>query len=100
MRPVDLPQLDLPEAAESIALEPRSGGSARAAAQSTVVGLFKAQARRVRSFLRRPLRSDGDAQDPTPEGFLRLWRRGEEGPPRAGGQFYISAGGDHEARGV
>ncbi len=91
MRPVDLPQLDLPEAAESIALEPRSGGSAPAAAHSTVVGLFKAQAKRVRSYLRRRLRSDEDAQDATQEVFLRLWRREREGALEADANSYMIA---------
>src|SRR5258706_5016300 len=64
-RAVDLPDPDLPQVAES-----------------TVVGLFKSQAKRVRSFLRWRLRSDEDAQDAAQEGLLRLWRCGNEGAAR------------------
>jgi RNA polymerase sigma factor (sigma-70 family) len=88
-RTVGLPQHDLPDAAEGVALCPRSGDGATTASQSTVVGLFKAQAKRVRSFLRRRLRSDEDAQDATQEVFLRLWRREKEGALEADANSYM-----------
>jgi len=71
-RAVDLPDPDLPQVAES-----------------TVVGLFKSQAKRVRSFLRWRLRSDEDAQDATQEVFLRLWRREKEGALEAEASSYM-----------
>jgi RNA polymerase sigma-19 factor, ECF subfamily len=58
-------------------------------ASSTVAELFKAHARRVRSFLRFRLRSDEDAQDAVQDVFLRLWQREREGSLKAEARSYM-----------
>jgi RNA polymerase sigma factor (sigma-70 family) len=67
---------------------PASG--APAAANETVLTLFKAQAARVKNFLRRRLRNDEDAEDATQEIFLRLWRQQQEGRLRDEAAAYMT----------
>lgn len=71
-RIVDLPEDD-PVTSEATDLGP-SGGAA-----STVAGLFKAQAGRVRRLLKWRLHSEDDAQDATQDLFLRLWKHERQG---------------------
>lgn len=83
-----LTEATLPETAEEPGHELLS---AVAIPGSTVVGLFKSHARRVRSFLRWRLRNDDDAQDAAQEVFLKLWRREKEGALEADAAAYMGS---------
>ncbi len=60
-----------------------------AVSESLVAQLFKSQGRRMRSFLRRRLRSNEDAQDAAQDVFLRLLRRERAGTLDSDARSYM-----------
>ncbi|WP_157995347.1 RNA polymerase sigma factor [Peristeroidobacter soli] len=57
--------------------------------ESPVARLFKSQGKRVRSFLRRRLRNDDDAQDATQNVFLGLVKREQAGALEEDARAYM-----------
>lgn len=68
-----------------------SPSPAAASGAQTVVRLFRANARRVSSFLGYRLRSREDGQDAAQELFLKLWKRETEGQLREQATAYLNS---------